>query len=276
MTYSTLMAHLAVERANDSVLSVAADLAERLGASVIGIAACQPLQIIYGAGYVAGEIVDMDREEIDEEMRKLEANFRAAFAVAHANPQWRAARTPRSLAAYIATEARAADLIITAPDRATGLVNNSRRVGIGELAMRAGRPVLIVPDDAKTLDLEHVVIGWHDSRETRRAVADSLPILALAGRVTVVELATEDRLVESRQSLDEVVAWLKRHQIEAEALIAPLDGAVTARLEEIARERRAGLMVAGAYGHNRVREWMFGGVTCDLLMHPARCTLVSH
>jgi nucleotide-binding universal stress UspA family protein len=269
------MAHLDVGRPNDGVLAVTADLARRFEANVIGIAACQPLQIVYGAGYMTADVIDIDRREIVEEMAVLETRFRAAVKDTP-DPQWRAARTPHSLAAYIARQARAADLIITAPDHTPGMVDNSRRVGVGELAMRSGRPLLIVPDGVEALDLASVVIAWKDTREARRAVADALPLLDLAGRVSVVELAPHDQISEARQSVGDVVTWLGRHGIRAEALATPLDGVDGMRLDDIARERRAGLMVAGAYGHTRLREWVFGGVTCDFLMHPGRCTLVSH
>jgi nucleotide-binding universal stress UspA family protein len=142
--------------------------------------------------------------------------------------------------------------------------------------MRAGRPVLIVPAGAKTIDLEDVVVGWRDRRETRCAVADALPLLRLAERVTVVEIEADAELTEARARLDDVVAWLGRHGVAAKALAAPASGVDVVMLEATAREQHAGLLVAGAYGHSRLLEWVFGGVTCDLLLHPGLCTLLSH
>lgn len=48
------------------------------------------------------------------------------------------------------------------------------------------------------------------------------------------------------------------------------------QLHTVAQERNAGVIVAGAYGHSRVREWVLGGVTRDLLLRGGRCALVSH
>jgi nucleotide-binding universal stress UspA family protein len=62
----------------------------------------------------------------------------------------------------------------------------------------------------------------------------------------------------------------------AQAIVSPSGGEDSARLGELAREQKADLIVAGAYGHNRLREWMLGGVTRDLLMCADRCSLVSH
>ena len=117
--------------------------------------------------------------------------------------------------------------------------------------MQSGRPILIVPDGVEALELESVVVGWKDKREARRAVADALPLLDLAGRVMVVELVPEGEISDARQSVSDVVTWLTRHGVSAEALAVPTVGGDKTRLDDIARERRAGLMVAGAYGHNR-------------------------
>ena len=83
-------------------------------------------------------------------------------------------------------------------------------------------------------------------------------------------------LFDARGRLQDVVAWLKGHGIAAKAVAAPTAGNDATHLDAIAREHGAGLLVAGAYGHNRLREWVLGGVTRDLLLRPGRCSLVSH
>ena len=142
--------------------------------------------------------------------------------------------------------------------------------------MRAGRPVLIVPPAVRALDLSRVVVAWKDTREARRAVADALPLLARADRVTVVELAPPDRLDETADGLENVTAWLARHGVEAEARALASGAGDARRLEAVVRELGGSLLVAGAYGHSRIHEWVFGGVTCDFLMHPDVCALISH
>jgi nucleotide-binding universal stress UspA family protein len=142
--------------------------------------------------------------------------------------------------------------------------------------MQAGRPCLIVPANTSTLALAHVMVGWKDTRETRRAICDALPLLKLAERVTVVEIAVEDGLADARSSLDDVVAWLRRHSVNATPLATLSTGDDAGRLYTIADEQGTDLIVAGAYGHSRVREWVLGGVTRDLLLKADRCSLVSH
>jgi nucleotide-binding universal stress UspA family protein len=142
--------------------------------------------------------------------------------------------------------------------------------------MQVGRPVLIVPAPIDKLKLERVVIGWKDTRETRRAVFDALPLLKKVAHVTVVEITAEQDLVAARIRLEDVVDWLKRHGIGAKSLVSLSSGDDTTQLNAVAREQGADVIVAGAYGHSRLREWMFGGVTHDLLLRAARCALLSH
>src|ERR1700681_1317956 len=116
--------------------------------------------------------------------------------------------------------ARSADLVIMGV--ASGaLADASRRVKTGDLVMQVGRPVLIVPAAADKLKLERVVIGWKDTRETRRAIFDALPLLKQAVHVAIVEIAAEEELAAARTHLDDVVNWLKRHGVAAEPFASP-------------------------------------------------------
>jgi|SRR5476651_1200005 nucleotide-binding universal stress UspA family protein len=147
---------------------------------------------------------------------------------------------------------------------------------MGALVLQAGRPVLIVPGTIDKLVLGHVIVAWKDTRETRRAALDALPLLKMAARVTVVEVAAEGDLESARLHLEDVVVWLKRHDIAAALLVSASNGDDTGRLNAIAQEQNVDLIVAGAYGHSRLRELVLGGVTHDLLLCPGRCVLVSH
>ena len=276
MTYSTLMVHLDLGLSNEGLLRITADLAQRFNAHVIGIAADQPLQITYGEGYMSGDLVGLDRVEMEDETNEAEASFRAALRARSPHLEWRSAVRSTSLAAYVAQQARAADLVITAPDQ-EGLEHSfSRRVKVSDLVMRAGRPVLLVPSGVDQLSLESVVVGWKETPETHRAIHDALPLLKLAGHVTVAEIASAEAHDVALGQVKDVVDWLERHAIKAESRVAVSTGDDTTVLDAIAQEKGAGLLVAGAYGHSRLHEWMLGGVTRDLLLHPGRCSLVSH
>jgi nucleotide-binding universal stress UspA family protein len=276
MTYSTVMVHLDVGSSNENLLRVTADLAQRFKANVIGIAACQPMPIIYSGANMPGELIEVDRVEMDRETRETEAGFRTALRDKVPDLGWRSTESLVSLSEYVAQEARAADLLITGPDQGWSALDTTRRVNIGDLLLRVGRPVLIVPLGVDRLDLESVVVGWKETREARRAIADALPFLKKAGRVTVAEVANEEDFSTAHERLRDVTSWLKRHDVVAEFLVSPSVGNDATRLEDMAEDLDAGLLVAGAYGHNRFQEWVLGGVTRRLLRHATRCTLLSH
>jgi nucleotide-binding universal stress UspA family protein len=276
MSYATLMVHLELGHPNTALLKITGELAERLHAGVVGVAVCQPMRILYNDGYVPGDIIEQDRKEIDDQIKVAETGFRAAMADRISTVEWRSAVIYTSLSEYLAKEARCADLVITGVDRNASMFDTSRHVDTGDLVMEAGRPCLIVPETAGNLALSHVVVGWKDIGETRRAIRDALPLLKAAARVTVVEIAAETDLAAARLRLQDVVGWLKRHDVDAKPLISPATGDDAARLNAIMQEQGADLLVAGAYGHSRVREWALGGVTRDLLLRADRCALVSH
>ena len=142
--------------------------------------------------------------------------------------------------------------------------------------MRSGRPVLIVPEFTPKPWFDRVVIAWKDKREARRAIADALPLLKIATKIIVVEVADEDAMEEARLRVEDVVAWLGRHGLTAMAAVTPRDGDDSKSLAAFANLNGAELLVAGAYGHGRVREWAFGGMTRDLLFHEDRMVLLSH
>lgn len=276
MTYKTIMVHLQLRQSNDGVLRIAADLAERFHAAVIGIAVCQPMQIVQGDVYVSGDLIEQDRAEIKKEIREVELEFHKALSACVGPVEWRSAVTIAALPGYLATEARGADLVIIGIERDASLFDGSRHVNVGDLAMQAGRPVLIVPAKTDRLDLERVVVGWKDTREARRALADAVPLLIRAGQVTIVEIAAKDDLAAAQSRLADVVAWLARHGVAAKPIAAESNGDDAGLLAAIAHDQKADLVVAGAYGHSRLREWAFGGVTRNFLLHADQCLLVSH
>ena len=271
------MVHLELGQSNAGLLGIAGDLADRFHAAVVGVAACQsaPDFSDNGYGYMSGEVVVAERVEIETETAAAEAEFRAALK-AHAKlVEWRSAVVSGSLSNYLAHQARCADLILTGVSP-TALLDRSRHLDTADLVMRAGRPVLIVPPAAHRLRLERIVVCWKDTREARRAAFDALPLLKWARHVAVVEVAAEQELAAARGRLDDVVAWLRGHGVAAAPIAAQSSGSDAAHLNEIIQRQGADLIVAGAYGRNRLEELMLGGVTRDLLLRADRCSLVSH
>ncbi len=275
MAYATMMVSLELGQSNANLLNVVADVAQQFRARVIGIAVCQPMQLILTDGYIPPELIEEDRDEIEQEIAKTETEFRNALKKRVVNLEWRSKIIFEPLSDYVAREARSADLVIAGAGNRK-LLDTSSGVTASELVMRVGRPVLIVPAAVNMLKLERVIVGWKDTREARRAALDALPLLRKATHVSVVEIADEEEYGSARARLGDVVGWLKQHGVDAQALTFYPAGDDVATFAAIAQEQGADVIVAGAYGHSRLREWVFGGVTRDLLLTSERCALVSH
>ena len=275
MGYRTLMVHLEIGNSNSHLLKITGDLAERFDANLIGIAACQPMQMVYADGYIPGEVIEQSRKEMEVETRRTEAEFRDAFQGHVRNVTWRSIVMYGALPSYIACEARSADLVITGV--ATGdFFDASRSANTGDFIMQIGRPVLVVPSAVETLKPERILVCWKDTRESRRAIVDALPLLKKASHVSIVEIADDDHLPDARGHLNDVVGWLKTHGVVANSLATAAAGDDGTDLYAIAQQHDIDVVVAGAYGHSRVREWAFGGVTKNLLINTNRCVLLSH
>ena len=275
MTYATLMVHLELGQSNARLLRMTAVLAQRFDASVTGIVACQPMPMVYADGFVPTALFEQDSEIIARQMKEAEAEFRIELRARADRLAWRHSVMSDSLADYIASQARHADLIITGV-ASKDLFDTSRSVNTGDLIMQAGRPVLVVPGTVEQLKLERMVVGWKDSRETRRAIADALPLLKQASSVSVAEIAVEDAMPAARAHVADVVAWLQGHGIVAQAVTSPSTGDDATGLYTIAQDLGADIIVAGAYGHSQLREWVMGGVTRDFLLRAQCCSLLSH
>jgi nucleotide-binding universal stress UspA family protein len=143
--------------------------------------------------------------------------------------------------------------------------------------LASGAPMLILPHDWKLSPVgENIVIAWNASREAARAVHDAMPLLVKAKKVTIFTFspresalhATSEMLVEHlhRHGVDAQISdWTNTGDLSAiEALFASLD------------TQDADLIVAGAFGHSRLFESLFGGVSLDLMRQPTTPILVSH
>jgi nucleotide-binding universal stress UspA family protein len=275
MTYATLMVNLELGRSNSGILQIAGDLAERFHARVVGIATGQPAVQVYDAGYVSGDLVEEDLKRVDRDIQAAQTEFHATLHGRNSGIEWRSRTTFSPLADYVSRQARCADVILTGVGSG-GTNDGSRRMDAGDLVMQAGRPVLAVPKGAGSLNLEQIVVCWKDTREARRAVSDALPLLRQAAHVDVVEVVDEDDMEASRARLSDVVAWLTLHGVPAVCFSVRADGDEKARLDTFITDRDADLVVAGAYGHTRLHEWVMGGVSRDLLVHSDRCSFLAH
>ena len=274
MSYATLMVNLDVGRPNKACLHIAAELAARFEARLIGVAGAdlQP-QLYFAEGAAAAELMEKERGWLTSQIANCEKEFRNELKTLGDRIEWRGAlEWPTG---FVARNARAADLVIAGS--AAGRTDIARQVDRGGLVMQAGRPVLIVPPESEWLRLKTVVVAWKDTREARRAVNDALPLLHLAREVVVIELLEGDaNPVDAKTRGADVARWLTRHKINASSISTKALIGLAGQLCIAAQDEGADIIVAGAYGHTRFQEWLFGGVTRELLSQHKHCVLLSH
>ncbi len=271
MSFATIMVHLDLEGSNDPRLQVALSLAETFDAKLIGIAAVAVEPSYYPGETFTAASLEQLRSDATKRLAQAEDRFR--YVSNSRMVEWRSAIAQP--ADYVSRQARAADLVLVGAQR-DGLISDlAGSLDPGDLAMQAGRPILVVPPQVKPLELKLAMVCWKDTREARRAVSDALPLLKKMQEVVIVELVPNASSRDAAHGrIDDVIAWLKRHEVPAFARVFPC----TAGDDPMEKLYLYGadLIVAGAYGHSRMREWVFGGFTYDLLHRSPVCTLLVH
>jgi nucleotide-binding universal stress UspA family protein len=176
----------------------------------------------------------------------------------------------------VAREARTADLVIVGNTREN--MDQARALDPSVLLLKVGRPVLVVPNTVAALPLRHIAIAWKDTREARRAVRDALPLLKQAQSVMVVEIVESgEEADQSSHRTRDVAEYLARHQIKiVTERTRPADVTAANSLLRLVQDENIDLIVAGAWGHSRLGEWAYGGVTHDLMAESRICCLFSH
>lgn len=274
MDYRTILVHAEASALAAPRLACAAALARKFDALLLGLGGdiVRSVGVSDPYGFSEGPWLVAVRERLESDLKAAQAAFEAAAE--GLDHEWRVVEDLPAQA--MAKTARGADLIVVggAPADAPSLYQPTH---IGDLVLAAGRPVLVAPPKADPLQGHSAIVAWKDSREARRAVADALPLLRKAQTVMVLSVCDEAEAGAAEVQVHDVAKALSRHGVAAEAKAVVADeAAVCARLQLEAQNRSADLIVAGAYGRSRLSEWIFGGVTRDLLRDPQRHLLLSH
>jgi nucleotide-binding universal stress UspA family protein len=147
------------------------------------------------------------------------------------------------------------------------------------IIFESGRPTIVIPNlrtSTRAFALDTVVVAWDFSRPAARAVADALPLLEKAERVHVVTVTNEKKIGTGRSG-PELAKHLARHG--ANVVLDTVDAAgrtIGEVLESYTLSRNADLLVMGAYGHSRFREFVLGGATRSMISQPPLPIFFSH
>jgi len=146
-----------------------------------------------------------------------------------------------------------------------------------QVLLHAGPPILVVPYAGLFATVgRDVLVAWNGTREAAAALRAALPLLRVAERVSLVEVAEARHRPVRDDTLALASGWLASHGIACKAHreidLAGAGDQLLSRASEIG----ADLIVSGGYGHSRLREWVLGGVTRHLLEHMTVPVLFSH
>jgi nucleotide-binding universal stress UspA family protein len=282
MALKDILVHLDVTPRCAARLEVAAGLALRHGAHLTGVHVIDipSANYFYGA---AMPFVPTNPEEITGRMRAeateaavpVEAAFRECLRRNGIEGEWRLVEG--NPAVTVALHGRYADLTVVGQPNAYE-PQDGDAITVTTV-MTSGRPVLAIPfaGDFPTIG-ERVLVAWNASREAARAVNDALPLLTGAKQVTVLAINPQ-RGIGGHGDVPaaDIALHLARHGLRAEAAhTVAKDISDGEALLSYAADIGADLIVAGAYGHSRARELVFGGVTRTLIAEMTAPVLLSH
>ncbi|MEY9387367.1 nucleotide-binding universal stress UspA family protein [Bradyrhizobium japonicum] len=273
MTIATVMVYVDPEQQAEGQVRIARDVANKFEASLIGVSAFAVVPPFVAEGVIIQETTADGLKRMKSALSEKEQWFRRVAGLPKERVEWRCSVEYPTV--FLSNEARSADLVVIRRTREK--MDQFHFIDPAEAMMRMGRPTLMVPDHVPALNADHILVGWKDTREARIAVRDALPFLSRASQVTVIEICTSDEQDTARRRVRDVAKYLQSHavkcQVEVRMHMAEPDAH---QLVRVAKDKGADLIVTGGYGHSRLGEWMFGGVTRGLLNEAPVCVMMSH
>ena len=273
MAIRSILLHLDATPASTSRLAFAHALADRHGARVTALFGTRPHTSEIGYGYSAGAALRAVDEEGPPHAYER-ARLRELLAERELESGWCEVAGDSVRHAFVA-EAMYADLLVLGPPSGVDDEGAAPHGFVESVVLDSGTPAIVVPYPHRQATVgERVLIAWNGSAAAARAMKAALPILHSAAEVHVATW-TQTPPVAPFSRLD-ACAWLRRHGIAARMHHGEPMANVAAALAGRASETDADLVVMGCYGHNRLREKMFGGVTRSTLANLSVPILMAH
>lgn len=266
-----------------SRFSFALNLAKEFNAEVQCIYV-SPLPPKYWPGYVYGDYVMMAEvfEDLCKATRaerdKAEEHFLSAASEQGVKATW--CSVEHAPAGELCAYARLSDLLVIGQENKQD-PKTTKGDGFAErVIFSVGRPVLLLPRYFKQEAIgPRVLLCWDGSREAARALADAAPFLQVAG--AVVTLTVQERastLKPLSTSAEELKAYFRVHSyaFSKHVRLDAQEKGVGEVIANMVALEKVDLVVMGAYGHSRLREWVLGGATSYLLRMSSVPVLFSH
>ncbi|MGE3916198.1 MAG: universal stress protein [Hyphomicrobiaceae bacterium] len=278
MAYKTIVVHLNDERRVAGLIDAASRIGQRYDAHVTALYVMPPIPTYgptaFGAGYIQAGL-----KSFREEAARVHKAFEEACRGRPIVPEWSVVEPgERTVADCVLEHSRYADLVIVGQrDKSFDF---SSVLDVPErIIVESGRPVLVIPNSGRFPTFgDRITIAWNTRREASRAVFDAMPMLQAASRVRIVWINPQ---ADARSARDlpgaEIAATLARQGVNCETGTA-VSGEISVGdvLLSGLTDDAADMLVMGAWGHSRMREMVFGGVTRHILEHMTVPVLMSH
>jgi nucleotide-binding universal stress UspA family protein len=261
----------------DVVAEFAISIAEAFQAHVAGIAfAYEPVVAPAVMDGLSAAWIDTQRNESLAAAQAAIERFEKAARRAGSSAEHRLLEASLGTAPTLFGRiTRRFDLSVVGQTKPDGIVTDD--LFIEAALFESGRPVIVVPYiQTRGLKLDRVLVCWDARRSAARAVGDAMPFLRRSNSVEVVTVSSRRRDNNEIPGAD-VGEHLARHglKVEVKHLVAD-DTNVTNAILSHAADSAADFIVMGGYGHTRIREFVFGGVTRGMLGSMTVPTLMSH
>lgn len=275
MTVRQILLHVEPGSAGERRLAYALSLAKGLDASVTGLSVMlSPTAMAYtmlGDAQVFAAATEASRQSCAA-ARQLFARLTACAGV---KTEWREATgIPADI---VRTEAALADLVVLGRGDEDDPDGGFYDLPAADVILGCGRPAIVVPANAPdTFRAQRILLAWKSTPQATRAIHDALPLLEAGAEVILTEIVDERRASSYEVSAEAMADHLRAHGIKVTVHRFARTGDAGDCLIQVAEERRCDMIVAGAYGHSRFREWVLGGVTRSLLHNSKLPCFLSH
>ncbi|MGH1418021.1 MAG: universal stress protein [Hyphomicrobiaceae bacterium] len=278
MSYKTILVHCENEKSTHQLLEVACRLARSTEAHLIGLYPYAPVYLpaIMDEAY-GSELIAYQRQRWEKESAEIKQIFESVVANQPFVSEWRATETfAQRLSTIVAEQSRTVDLVVVS--QSPEVPTNSASDVPETVVFESGRSVLVVPNSGPGVkDFDRILVAWNSTKESARAVFDALPLLKNAKDVRILSIMPEKDEAEVDIPGAEIASALARHGVNvdtAERITA--GGPAGEVLVNYVADHKFDLLVMGCYGHSRLRQFVFGGVTQYVLANMKTPVLLAH
>ena len=274
MSIKSILAAYSGDAAGSSGLGLAMFLARAHEAHLTGVVwrGPSPVESRFH-NFMTRDVLDMLKRREAEVATEIRDGFKARIAADGNGLQTSFIDLENSAEFSLSKCAQTYDLVVMGK-RAAAVGREHMAARPDVVALRSGRPVILVPHDYQARSLgKKAVFAWDGKRAAARAFGDAIPLLAPGAEITVLSIGE----APSNGVGDDMVGLLRRHGMSAHSVVRSSGvGGVSGALMDGCREFGADLMVMGAYEHSKFREDILGGVTQDILEGAHLPVLMSH